>query len=275
MGSLLLDDDPDIAHPIAGVAVAKPIEIMWIVREGQRWIFKEEIEGTYDVHSRGVARGDYLQRWHRREISVPAKNRVIRAGHHLVLAEHPYSVGQVETALFKRSSHHGERNRPEPPEEVIVSLTATRNWAEGQLNDLWASGDFLTAGLSQPQPPLNPHGRRYRRRLLVFGACVDCAQIELDMHLDKHLQRLLEWTEKNTIEFWYDFVNPEPTTDPPKLGLKPQVKVMGPKLMEHAIKLARAGPHENSAGWFDEPFTKLVDYVYRGLLNQYNRVEEP
>jgi hypothetical protein len=201
---------------------------------------------------------------------VATKNNWIRAGNTLVVADHPYSSGWLQSAPFKPGSKKGALARPDLSRSTIRSEMDFLRVIESLHQDYWEKGNHLTAGISEPDLPLDLSGRirnTQRQALFVFGACDDLALCEKQLFQTSLVQRLLRDTEKGSIRFWA-----------PKAHLKTRprlyddVKADGPVLMTIAIRQALAGPHRDGEQWIGRPVVEKIAQIYRGHLNRCNRL---
>jgi hypothetical protein len=191
-----------------------------------------------------------------------------------VVAEHPYGNGWLQQVPFKPGSKKGALERPDLAIKTFSSAEALIEWLEQELHyDFWEKGNYLTAGISEPNLPFSPSDKLRNvkhQALFVFGSCDDFDAYEQALQDTEAIRKLLRDTENGTIRFW----SPKLTLSP-KLEKLPrlcdEVKLEAPSLMALSIRQALAGPHEESEKWIGRCVTDKVSHIYRGHLNSRNR----
>lgn len=208
-------------------------------------------------------------RWWRVEVKAATANDDIQPGHHLVVAEHPYFNGWSHQVAFKRRSKKSRDHFLEPS-RTIAEPTPLIEWLEGLQYDYWEKGDYLTAGISEPQLPHCPGKaiKNTHRRIWLFGVCHDFTACESALGDSVEVKTLLDQTKRNSIRFWYTKAL---LSQRPKLS--EAVIAERYQLMGLSIRQALAGPHEESDKWVGKAVTRKVDQIYRDHLNNLNRVE--
>jgi len=262
---------PDDAYEIGAMPVSSEITAMRVGFENSRGeapIYLEESPISVATVWRVLETSEGARhRWWRLETKVRSRGSGIQRGHEFVLAEHPYANGWLHHAPFKPGSKKGAMERVEPPQGVLGSTASSIGWVEEQRFDFWEKGNYLTAGISEPNLPFSP-GKSLRnvqrQALFVFGTCEDFRRCEQLLLQSQTVRELLRQTDEGTIRFW-----------PPKLPARPmlreEVKTEASSLMGLAIRQALAGPHNNGEKWIGRPVAKKVDQIYRGHLNSRNR----
>jgi hypothetical protein len=231
-------------------------------------------QGEFKGHLWFYRRSYGTVRWIRMELRVPRGNEVIKEGHHLVLAEHPYSNGWLHRTPFKPPYKKGRERR----EELLVEARRQGNadgdgfirWIEALPYDFWEKGPFLTAGISGPDMPPGDGGSREiswkAKARLVLGTCRDFDACLEHLWESDEIKELLRLTERNEIRFW---------SREAKLTVKPklchEVIDEASTLMHLSISQALAGPHVNCERYVGRPVTVKVDHIYREHLNRLNR----
>lgn len=230
-------------------------------------VFGEEvpIRVLWDAKQERLSDGRGV-RWWRLEAKVDqTRASGVRPRDYLVVAEHPYSIQRVHSALFKPASKKSREERPSfahscsSTEELLERIEALGV-------DYWERGSFLTAGLSNPNTLMRPGeaSRQYQHTQFVFGVCGDLEQCLQKLLACEQVQRLLRQTRERTLRFWPKTAK---LTETPRLY--DEVAERGPEIMFLSIRQAMAGPTE--PGWSGRPVVALVDRIYRAHLNNLNR----
>jgi hypothetical protein len=263
---------PDEAHEIGVLPQQVTVGAMRIGEVAGELIYQEEtpvaVATVWRVLDYGAGK---RHRWWRLEVKTATRRGPIEAGHRLVIAEHPYGNGWVQPVPFRRGSKKGALDRPAATHQTLDSPAALIAWLEHLPFDYWEKGNYLTAGVSEPDLAFMPNDqvRNVRRQgLFVFGWCTDFQRCEQALFCTQAVQRLLRQTAAGTIRFWrfgLKFKN-----EPPRL--RDEVKQEATSLVMLAIRQALAGPHEESARWLGQPVTEKVDQLFRGHLNNRNRL---
>lgn len=225
-------------------------------------------------------------RWLRFEYKV-ARADGIAAGDSLVVAEYPWSSSWVQVApwrpVSKKSKHERIKDEPEhmdtdDPAEVIRRLEALSY-------DPWASdGDYLTAGISIPEPSLTSEpSREWKVELRqVFGSYPKTWKSPVaTIFKSRYVRELLALTRSGKIIFWPKGVVAAPLTS--------EVIDDANSLMFLAISQALAGVPDSSDeaeptadesiprsrllcnDWVDHPVVELASRIYRNHLYNANR----
>lgn len=209
-------------------------------------------------------------RWWRLEAKAAVETGRIRPGHELVVALHPYGSGWVNCALFKPGSKKAGYDRPDVSMRRFASVDEAAQVVERLRYDYWEKGNYLTAGVSQPQIPLVSSGiirNVQQHAAFVFGVCERFSNLEQELLGSHRAQSLLRTTAEGTLRFWAPRA---------KLTIRPrlcdEVKMESIELMILAVRQALAGPHRDGDRWVGRPVVDKVDQIYRGHLNRRNRV---
>jgi hypothetical protein len=203
-------------------------------------------------------------RWWRLEVKVGSQASAIRSGHSLVMAQNPYSSTWVQRAPFKSPYKRERPTLEQHPDGMSAELI---KWIEEELPyDFWETGNYLTAGISEPELPFqsldavrNAHETRW-----VFGVCADPAACEEALFASLEAQKWLKLTEEGTLRF-----------APPGVRLASlatiydEMKDEAWSLMLLSIRQALAGPDPQSDIWLGQLVTKRVEQLYCNHL--YNR----
>ncbi len=210
-------------------------------------------------------------RWWRLEVKVPFKGTPVAKGDELVVSEFPYHNGWVHHSAFRPGSKKGNDHRPLPQDQARIETGDDLiSWLEDDLDyDFWEKGNYLTAGISAPQPALEGgRGNRQSKATgqYVFGICSDYTACEKRLFDSETVQKLLRWTKTNTIRFAFK------GSEQANLQLYPEVIADRTSLMYLSIRQALAGPAEESDVWLARPVSDKVDHIYRNHLNNRNRV---
>lgn len=261
----------DNAGPIGGIPLQNIIMAMCIGRRDGILTYVEEVPVRFAMTWRVVSDLEsHCYRWWRLEAKVAAHTAEIQPGDQLIVAEHPYSRGWVRRVPFKNASKKGGFDRTNFANKRLESMREAIRAAENASHDYWEKGNYLTAGISDPELPFNgPDAVRnvQRHALLIFGLCADANRIERELVESEEVRTLLRATENNTLRFWAPHA---------KLRTRPklfeEVKAESAALMILSIRQALAGPHRDSRDWIDIPVIKKIDQIYRGHLNRSNRV---
>lgn len=263
-------DDTDSAHEVGAVPKQQSFTACRIgAGPDGDMIFLGEVEilVAWDVKEEQLQDGK-LCRWWRYEGKVDPKREGcdIRPGQDLIVAEHPYSIERIHNAAFKLGSRKGHDERPSLSRRC-ASAEALLKEVEALSVDYWERGSLLTAGLSNPEMSCRPDGagRRYQKdSLYVLGICQDFDSTVQQLHDSSQARELLRLTAERRIRFWRSKVSRS-------LRLYDEVAEQGPTLLLVSIRQALAGPHRHGERWKYKPVMLLVDYIYRGHLNSYNR----
>ncbi|MBI3328103.1 MAG: hypothetical protein HYZ81_15550 [Nitrospinae bacterium] len=218
---------------------------------------------------------DRPRRWWRFEVQVSTKPAAaVRPGHQLVVALHPYSHDWVQHAPFKRALREA---RPDLRQHRFTSLEEVIRWIETQTYDFWETGNYLTAGISEPDLPFksiedirNMHGKA----TWVFGLCDDFAACVKALLATEKANELVHKTENGTLRFWPPVVSwpPPAHLDP---GLYDELRKEAWSLMWASSRQALAGPHEKSETWLGQQVANNVDRIYRNhLWRLYNQLRD-
>lgn len=222
---------------------------------------------------RSIEYGDGLNhQWWRLEIKADSSNKSIRRNDHIVVAEHPYANGWLHHASFKPGSKKEKLRRPDLSSHVFNSSAELVHWLEWLPHDFWEKGNYLTAGISEPEMPFLPVGTTrnvQRQALLVFGVCDDFGACEQALWSTRRVRQLNKATEDGTLRFWPPKTNRE--TQP---SLSNELKAEGPSLLMLSIRQALAGPHKDSKKWVGRSVVDKVDYIYQGHLYNRYRTQE-
>lgn len=262
--------EADHSVPVGGYAIRQALTAMRVGFDRSRLVYVEEVPMGHAVKWRIEDHGDGQRaRWNRLEYKVHRRETTIKPGERLVIAEHPYSNGWVQTAPFKPPFKKGMTERPDPSVQKFMSATDFIAWVEAQPKDYWETGAYLTAGISEPDVPwLSDKKARniFGSALYVYGVCDDFEGHARKLYETNEAQQLLSMTDKNIIKFWFAHA---------KLGRLPKLREGTMDEAEHLLSLsivqALAGPHEDSATWIGRPVIEKVDDIYRGHLNNKNR----
>ncbi len=242
-----------------------------------RWVFLGENPATEHRDARSCLWTDKTgaerrATWWELRVTVSSNSKEVQPGHSLVLAEFPWSRAQVDVAAFKRPSKKGGAQRLQPPERTLANESELLAWIAARPNDFWEKGSRLTAAVSRPTPLQDGSAglRAGREPLAVFGVCAEPLDAAVDeLYASAESKDLLHRLKTDSLAFW-PRVAAANMQQLPK-GAYPEVKAMAPMLMALALKLALAGPVEDSERWIGQPVMKLADAVFRNLINLHNR----
>jgi hypothetical protein len=265
----------DDARPIGAVAVQSEVTAMRVGYENDDHgepVYLDETPIYVSTVWRFI---DYGQRsplrWWRLEVKTHRRNGVIAPGDMLVVAEHPYANGWLQGTPFKRGSKKGGIDRIALPEEVCESAEMVLAYLDRDApQDFWETGNYITAGISEPSLPWSPSEKRRNVKiqgLFVFGSCKDFKIFENTLWVSEKVQQLFRATENGSIRYWA-----------PKARIKARPELLrevredAVNLMGLSIRQALAGPHEKSEKWIGREVADKVDQIYRGHLNNRNRV---
>lgn len=273
---------PDQGLPIGSAPAATLTSARRVERNASgTLVFAQELPIVVAWKYRLVELSDDSRGFWRVEVKVRARETARPApGDNLVMAEHPYANGWVETAGFKRGSKKGPDERPmysartENFEEVLAALTTLPY-------DPWEKGDYLTASIPAPrgQVLLGATARSYGQRTLwLFGTCDDFAAHVDELLRSSEIARLLELTQQNRLRA----LAPGGPKTVRSLAIHPRVAEDASTVMMLAVRQALAGPNEpldgsaapragrpQTDGWTGRPVFELVERIYRDHL--YNR----
>lgn len=258
----------DDAQAIGALAVQRPVTAMRIEATDNPedpLIYVMETPILVGMHRCEVEYGDgHPHRWWRLEIQVGRKETAIQPGHDLVVAAHPYSNGWVQYTSFKSGS---KKARPDLGKQAFRSLRELIEWIEDLDYDFWEKGNYLTAGISEPQGAFQPTKalRNIQRQgLFVFGICTDAATREKELLVTPKVRWLLDKTKAGTLRF-----GPPKALSTP-LEITDEMKAEAMNLMWLAIRQALAGPDEESTQWLGRLVTDKVHEIYCShLYNLY------
>lgn len=272
----LLPSPPEVidhAKEIGGYAAPRPLTATRISLDGSRLIYLEEVPISHAAKRRVEEYGQGQRaRWTRLEFKTDSRNSPIKPGEYLVVAEHPYANGWVQTVPFKRPSKKGPDERPDQTVATYPSQSEFIAWVEAQTHDYWETGNYLTAGISEPDIALLG-GKQPRNNFLsliyAYGLCANPKEHAELLYASPEAQQLLQMTWDNTIRFWFPRA---------KLGSRPKLKEetisAAEELLWLSIHQALAGPHEESENWAGRPVMDKVDDIYRGHLSNMNRAKQ-
>ena len=222
---------------------------------------------------RSIEYGDgQHHQWWRLEIKADSSNESIRRDHHIVVAEHPYANGWLHHACFKPGSKKEAMRRPDLSKHVFNSPGELVHWIEELSHDFWEKGNYLTAGISEPEIPFLPVGTTrnvQRQALLVLGVCDDFGACEQALWGTPRVRKLNKATEDGTLRFW-----PPKTKRKTQPRLSDELKAEGPGLLMLSIRQALAGPHKDSRKWVGRSVMDKVDYIYQGHIYNRYRIQE-
>lgn len=262
---LLIDD----AREVGVMPVRCELTAMRVGRDDGELIYLRETPIFVATIWRSLDARNGRYRWWRLEVKVEGKNNDIRPNDEIVIAEHPYSSGWLEHVPFKSSSKKGALDRSNFTNNTFQSIVEAVYAVEQLKYDYWEKGNYLTAGISQPDLPFDPEepARNVQRNALyVFGSCNEFAEIEERLLRSENARRLIDATEQGTLRFWAPGA---------KLTIKPQlldeVKEEGWSLMCLSVRQALAGPHCDNKEWLGRPVVEKIDQIYRGHINRRNR----
>jgi len=260
----------DDAREVGATARRTSVTAMCVGKVGSGdLVYQKEVPIHLAVAWRVVDDAGHRHRWWRLEAKVEARNDGIRPGHQLVVAEHPYSGGWLHYVPFKPGSKKGAEERADFHSRRFQSLEDVIGACEALPYDFWEKGNYLTAGISQPELPFDPGEpprNVQKQALYVFGSCESLPSHEEALLRSGPIQELLRLTERGTLIFWPPDVKlPEP---PP---LFDEVKEDANSLMMLSVRQALAGPHRDSDRWIGRPVAEKVDQIYRGHVNAMNR----
>jgi len=269
------DGDPDEATEIGSMPqtqVPTAMRVGTAEAGGDELVYLGETElwvtPTWKIEQLNTGK---THQWWRLEAKVPGKNSPITKTYDLVVAEAPYHNGWVHHAPFKPGSKKSDAERPRPQDQPdIHSGDDLLKWLEQDLRyDYWEKGNYLTAGISAPQPAFAETGDRRQIKtggLYVFGACENYNEAEAKLFQSEAVQTLLRRTEANTIQFAPKGVGAG------NIRLYPEVIDDAISLLYLSIRQALAGPDDDGEDWLDRPVTDRIDQLYRNHLNNRNRV---
>jgi hypothetical protein len=278
MGSLLQVDvlpsstthEPDSAHEIGAVSKQQAITACRIgMGTDNELAFLDEVEikVSWDVKEELLSDGTNW-RWWRYEAKVDPRREgsAVKPGQSLVIAEHPYAISRTHQSFFKVGSHKGREDRSSLAKRFASGEELMKN-VEALRIDYWERGNWLTAGLSNPEMSFRPdgQGRRFDKdALYVLGICENFENSVENLITTSHARKLVRITRNRSIRFWHHNV-----TTPPRLY--EEVAEQAESLLLISIRQALAGPHMNSESWKHKPVMDLVDHIYRDHLNACNR----
>lgn len=268
--SFLVASTTDNAERIGGMPLQNIIMAMRVDRRGETFAYLGEVPIRFATVWRIVSDLEgHCYRWWRLEAKVAVHTEEVRPGDQLIVAEHPYSRRWVRRTPFKNASKKGGFDRTNFASKRLNSMREAIIAVENVSYDYWEKGNYLTAGISDPEIPFEAFEairNVQQQALLIFGLCNDADRIERELFESKDVQTLLRATENNTLRFWAPHA---------KLRTRPklfdEVKAESAALMILSIRQALAGPHCNSCDWIDTPVVKKIDQIYRGHLNRSNR----
>jgi hypothetical protein len=277
--SALLPEVPcpvDDAHEVGAIHVRQQASAMcigWERGPSSPLVYVDETLIAVAMQWRVVEySGGQHHRWWRLEVKATSMQTAIHKGDELIVAEHPYANGWVQPAPFKTASRKGEMERADPASASFVTPEALIQWIEALPYDFWEKGNYLTAGLSEPELPFMVGAVRnmQKQSLLVFGVCGSARACEEALFASPEARRLLKTTETGTLRFWpteVEFAVPPARADE---RLYDEVKAESPSVLWLAIRQALAGPHEESLQWKGHPVMEKVQHIYCGhLFNRY------
>jgi hypothetical protein len=263
------ESESDEACAIGALPLRAPVPAMRIGHDGCGLIYLDEVPLYVGLVWRVLEDGGgHRHRWWRLE--AKARDARVSPGTELVVAQHPYASGWTHRAPFKAPSKKGPDERPDLSASTYRALPEVFATLDRLRHDYWEKGNWLTAGISEPDLPFDPAQRVRNSQegaLLVFGLCERAAELEKSLWNDKAVRDLLRATELATIQFWC-----------PKAKIKvapkllEEVKGEAVMLMMLSIRQALAGPHRDSETWLGRPITERISQIYRGHLNRRNRL---
>lgn len=263
-------DEPDNAREVGVMPLRSAATAMRVGRNGHSLSYLEEAPIYVAMTWRFVEDGPGRRyNWWRLELKSDHRNRSIRPGHQLVVAEHPYGNGWIHHAAFKPGSRKGALDRIDAANSSFASVDDAVRWIDHLGHDYWEKGNYLTAGISQPElpfDPLEPPRNVQQSGLFVFGICDDMEEAEERLLQEATTQKLLEATERGTLRFWSP--DAKLASIPPLLD---EVKDDRWSLISLSIRQALAGPHRHGERWIGHPVAEKVDQIYRGHVNRRNR----
>lgn len=260
----------DTAREIGAISLRTKITAMCIGRgSADELVYRQEVPLYLATVWRLVDDAQRRHRWWRLEAKVETQNAWIKPHHALVVAEHPYSGGWLHHAPFKPASKKGPEERAEFSARTFSCLTEAIGECEALAYDFWEKGNYLTAGISQPELPFDPNEpprNVQKQALYVFGSCESLSLHEAALYKSESIQTLLRQTRNGALTFWFKEAD---------LGERPrlfdEVKADANSVMMLSIRQALAGPHRDSHEWLGRPVTEKIDQIYRGHINALNR----
>ena len=263
----------DHAKEIGGYAAPRSLTAMRVGLKEDKLVYLDEVPISHAVKWRVEEYGQNQRaRWNRLEFKADRRDTPIKPGEYLIVAEHPYASGWVQVASFKSACKKGPTERPDPTVGTYPSQSDFIGWVETQPHDYWETGNYLTAGISEPDIPLLDGQQRNTFPSLVYayGLCsVDPKEYAALLFESSEAQHLLQTTRDNTIRFWFPRA---------KLSSRPKLKEetisASAELLWLSIYQALAGPHEESNRWSGRLVMEKVDDIYRGHLNTVNRQKQ-
>lgn len=268
MGSIRqqsLNVDPDASRPIGAMAQANQVAVMRIRRNESGELFYEG-ETAMNVGWRDVeiATSQRHFQWWRLEGRV-RQDQAVDHGHSLVVVEHPYSLGTVSTARFRRGSHHSGELREKAQQMDFGSATQAMDWIENLKYDFWHSGNDRIAGFSRSSRSFAPSGTSRnppRGALYVFATCEDHAADRDALLASPAVRTLAQLVAQRRLRFWPKALSIE-------LRLPDELLDEAESLLYLAVQQALGGPHRHSEHWIGVPVWKKVSLIFRSHL--YNR----
>lgn len=260
----------DDAREVGSMPLRTPVTAMCAGRDGSgELVYRQEVPIYLATAWRVVDDAEHRHRWWRMEAKVETRNERIQAHHQLVVAEHPYSGGWLHHAPFKPGSKKGAEERAEFRSRHFQSIADVIGACEALPYDFWEKGNYLTAGISQPELPFDPDDRPrnvQKQALYLFGSCESLSAHEEALLRSKPIQELLRQTEAGTLKFW--FKEAELAELP---VLFDEVKEDASSLMMLSVRQALAGPHRDNHEWIGRPVAEKASQIYRGHINARNR----
>ncbi|MEZ5963908.1 MAG: hypothetical protein R3F56_08700 [Planctomycetota bacterium] len=172
------------------------VRLARIVRRADEWVFGDEI----DADLRGMRRHVKTERteaaWWRLEVEldcgVPAVKRAVEPGHHVVIAEYPWSSAWCAVARLRTASNDGKQAAIEAwnaatPADLVRSAETARK--EPFVSD----SRYLVAAVSEPGIVADAETTRARRRAeqYVLGLCADADAVRDALMQDEKLNDLV------------------------------------------------------------------------------------
>lgn len=251
------------AGEISAFPAVKPVTAMQVIERDGEFFYGGEI----DVFVGNVLRALGGHRFVRFEVKSAAKETSpIKNGSHVVLSEHPYSLGWCHFEPFRAARFEAKSNFDTAQLETGGLEDALAYLARLDC-DYWETGRFRTAGFTGIDNRLTWHGQQENRKNLlhVLGVCADAHRFHQQLMAHPKILKLLDETKQRTIHFGW------PTGE--RIVVNPEVAEQGWELMNLAVRQALAGPHDDGEWWLKEqkPVCDKVAYIYRDLLNARNR----
>jgi hypothetical protein len=260
----------DDAREVGAIPLRMQVSAMCVGKDGSgNLVYKKEVPIYLATAWRVVDDAEDRHRWWRLEAKVETRNDGIRPHHELVVAEHPYSGGWLHHVPFKPGSKKGAEERAEFSSRQFHSLAAAIAACEALAYDFWEKGNYLTAGISQPELPFDPNDpprNVQKQALYVFGSCESLSAHEEALLRSKPIEELLRQTDAGTLKFWFKDAE---LAELPQLF--DEVKEDAWSLMMLSVRQALAGPHRDGEAWIGRPVAEKVDQIYRGHINARNR----